>query len=112
MGLLALAAFTIAVARSGSPQQNLLLAPTAKPGDCYGQFGEEKADAKDENGSDGWSITAPAGYVIVSLCIKTGQGGSEPAYFLTDENGIIEVGDQDCYSVDGIGTSTVSAENI
>ena len=119
MGVLAAAAFSVAAARNPARQTSsnvsnfelqLGLAPA---GDCYGNSGGVgKADDKDEDGSDGWSITAPSGYLIISMCIKTGVGGDEPAYFQTSSNGIIYLGGQACYLVSGIGTNTVTADNL
>ncbi len=56
---------------------------------------------KDEVGPP-WSITAPAGQVVTTVCVKAGTQA-----YVTNSNGIIFVGSTPCFQVQGLGTATV-----
>ena len=57
--------------------------------------------AKDEVGPP-WSITAPAGQVVTTVCVKAGNQA-----YVTSSNGIIFVGSTPCFRVRDLGTRTV-----
>lgn len=70
-----------------------MAAPATAEGQCFGS----PPDTKDEDGSDGWDIYAPEGFVFTEAEVKAG----------TDcfENGVL-------YSITGIGTNHVHAEML
>jgi len=70
------------------------------------------AIVKDENGSDGWSITAPTGQVFTTVAVKAGSEQSGGGCFTTSSDGIVSIGAQACYSVSGIGTGTVKVTQL
>lgn len=60
---------------------------------------------KDEVGPP-WSLTAPAGKVVKSVCVKAGT-----QVYTRTTNGTISVNGTSCFVVSGLGTPTVTVAN-
>ncbi|WP_322806515.1 hypothetical protein [Thermanaerothrix sp.] len=77
-------------------------------GNCFASG----SSIKDNNGNDGWAITAPAGKVFTEVAVKAGAEQSGGGCFYTQSDRIIYISNNACYQVSGIGTGTVTVTQL